>query len=142
MTGHPGRLVALSGSGFTLFGGLLLAALVDLFIFALCFRLTVNILFSILVGRFTIGPCMNYYMNRKLVFHSAAPGLSSALKYTCLLLVMAFLSFASIRILVDHLTMNVYTAKIVAETFLFLISFVVQRDLVFAGQHKRGRNDH
>ena len=29
MTGHPGRLVALSGSGFTLFGGLLLAALVE-----------------------------------------------------------------------------------------------------------------
>ncbi|MCP5052955.1 MAG: glycosyltransferase, partial [bacterium] len=46
----------------------LLASFLDFIVFALAYRLTGNIMVSLLIGRFLIGSLLNYIINRRLVF--------------------------------------------------------------------------
>jgi putative flippase GtrA len=109
----------------------MLASFCDFIVFSIVYNLTANILVSLLIGRFLIGSLLNYIINRRLVFHSKTRVLSSLFKYYLALIIMSFLSYLLITLALAHLGFKVMIAKIVVETFLFVFSFLIQREFVF-----------
>ena len=107
----------------------LLAALVDFLVFAVSWRATGSILAGMVLARL-VSASVNFLVNRGPVFHSGERGARLPLQYTALVVVLGTLSYLSIRGLVA-VGLPVLPAKAIAETVLFLISFVVQRDFIF-----------
>ncbi|HTS46802.1 MAG TPA: bifunctional glycosyltransferase family 2/GtrA family protein [Bryobacteraceae bacterium] len=107
----------------------LITALIDNAVFLAAFQVWKYILACQLLGRAVAGS-FNYYVNKNRVFHSKV-GHSFALpKYWLTVLIFAGLSYALIRVL-NSAGVPVPLAKIAAETALFGLGFVVQRDLIF-----------
>jgi hypothetical protein len=74
------------------------------------------------------------------VFHSRARVASALPKYWTLVALSGVLSYLLIQSFLRYTSLNVITAKLTAETVLFFISFVVQRDVVFAQPASRAVN--
>ena len=74
----------------------------------------------------------NYSLVRKAVFHSHERHEVVLPRYLAVGAVYLCVSYALFTTLAKILALNVVPAKIMAESFLFIINFVVQRDFVFA----------
>ena len=109
----------------------MLTSLLDFFVFTLALKLSADIMISILIARYVVGSIFNFIINRWLVFHSKSRIVSSLLKYYFALLVMSIISFLLIRLAMEYLSLRVIPAKILVETLLFGLTFLVQRDFVF-----------
>jgi hypothetical protein len=70
-------------------------------------------------------------VNKKLVFQSNDSVAQATMKYYAHFVVMGSISYLSIRTLAD-LGINVLLAKIATETLLFIPSFAIQWDFIFA----------
>jgi putative flippase GtrA len=114
----------------------LLASFCDFIVFTTAFKLTSNIILSLLIGRFIVGSMLNYVINRRLVFHSKAGVFSSLLKYYLALAVMSFVSYVLIKVAVAQWGFKIIIAKIVVETLLFVFSFLIQREFVFTAKRE------
>jgi hypothetical protein len=79
-------------------------------------------------------------LNRSLVFHNQSSIKGSIWRYYLLASVIAVISYSSIRGLSSWLGWNVVAIKILVETSLSLISFSVQKTLVF-GEGGSNLND-
>ncbi|MCP5045829.1 MAG: GtrA family protein, partial [bacterium] len=106
----------------------------DFIVFTLTFKLTSNIMVSLLIARFVVGSLLNYVINRRLVFHSQTRVISSLLKYYLALIVMSIISYLLINRTMEHLGTSVIIAKVMVETILFAFTFLIQRDFVFQGK--------
>jgi hypothetical protein len=113
----------------------LISAGLDLAGFSLTFWLTHNVLIAVVAGR--TSSLLNFALNRKLVFHNSASIKGSLWRYYMLAAVLAVISYSAIRGLSYWLGWNMVAIKILVESLLSLVSFSVQRTLVFA----RGNND-
>lgn len=113
----------------------LISAALDLAGFSLTFWLTHNVLAAVAVGR--TSSLVNYVLNRRLVFHNRAPIQLSLVRYYLLAAVLAAISYSAIRGLSFWLGWNMVAIKVLVESILSLVSFSVQRTLVFA----RGSGD-
>ncbi|MGA2184068.1 MAG: bifunctional glycosyltransferase family 2/GtrA family protein [Bryobacteraceae bacterium] len=107
----------------------LITAVIDNMVFLAAFHMWAYILPCQLLGRAVAGS-FNYYANKNGVFHSPVGHTLALPKYWLTVLGFAGLSYALIRVL-HSLGMPVPWAKITAETALFGLGFVVQRDLIF-----------
>jgi glycosyltransferase involved in cell wall biosynthesis len=107
----------------------LITAVMDNLIFLAAFHMWAYILPSQLLGRAVAGS-FNYYVNKNSVFHSAVGHTMALPKYWLSVLGFMGLSYALISAL-HSLGMPVPWAKITAETALFGLGFVVQRDFIF-----------
>ena len=116
----------------------LLASMLDIILFSLCFKLTSNILISIFLGRYTIGTLVNFVINRNYVFHYKEHLRRTIIRYYLFATVMGTGAFLLIRVVTEQLSVGVIVAKIVVEMFLFIISFTVQRDFIFAADVSAG----
>ncbi len=79
---------------------------------------------------------VNYPLARRAVFLSHESHRSTLVRYLALVTASGFLSFQLLDLLVRWLGVGILQAKILAESALFLVNFVVQRDFVFV---RRGR---
>jgi putative flippase GtrA len=109
----------------------ILTAFFDFIIFTIAFRLTGNIIVSILIARYVVGSVFNYIINRWLVFHSKSRVVSTLLKYYFALLIMSIISYFLIDMAMQHMGLQVIPAKLIVETVLFGLTFLIQRDFVF-----------
>jgi glycosyltransferase involved in cell wall biosynthesis len=112
----------------------MLASFCDFIVFTIAFKLTSNIILSLLMGRFIVGSMLNYIINRRLVFHSKAGVFSSLLKYYLALAVMSLVSYVMIKAAAAQWGFKIIIAKIVVETLLFAFSFLIQREFVFTAK--------
>ncbi len=110
----------------------LLASVLDFVLFSITYGLTANILLSIFIGRYTIGPVVNYTINRNFVFHHKGRMSGTLVRYYAFATVMGACAYFLIKAVSAHLSISVIAAKISVETFLFIISFTVQRDYIFS----------
>ncbi len=78
-----------------------------------------------------IAVLVNYPLARRAVFLSKEPHRSTGLRYLALVLASGVVSFQLLRLLQGLLGWGVLDAKIAAESALFLVNFVIQRDWVF-----------
>jgi glycosyltransferase involved in cell wall biosynthesis len=116
------------------------AALIDFLVFMGIFSLTKNILVS-LIGSRIVSSLINFFVNRKLVFHRQQGFTFSLIKYYILLCFMTGLSYLLISLLHTKIGISIPLSKIIAETALFLISFSLQRNFVFSNLQNEVVND-
>jgi putative flippase GtrA len=116
----------------------LVASLVDIGVFALAYPLTGSIPASVLLGRFTVGPIVNYTINRSFVFHNRQRAWTTFIRYSIVAVALGLLSSVLIQFTMARFGVAPLAAKLVVESILFFISFTVQRDFVFAGTGKPG----
>lgn len=112
----------------------LVASMLDIVLFSISYKLTSNILLSIFIGRYTIGPFINFFVNRNYVFHHKEQLRKTILKYYLFATILGICTFLLIRVVTEQLSVTVIVAKILVESFLFVISFTMQRDYIFANQ--------
>jgi glycosyltransferase involved in cell wall biosynthesis len=72
-----------------------------------------------------------YTATKRGVFHSHTRTTVAAPRYVLTVVVSGALSYMLIRNLVTHAGFQVIPAKLLAETILFFVNFLVQRDFVF-----------
>jgi len=109
----------------------LTAALIDFLVFILIYSATKSILTS-LIGSRIVSSMVNFFINRKLVFHRRHGLTFSLVRYYIILCLITGLSYLFISLLHLKLGVNVALSKIIAETTLFIVSFSLQRNYVFS----------
>jgi len=105
------------------------AAVLDNLVFLAAFYVLSHVLASQVLGRVVAG-LFNYYMNKTSVFHARGRNRGAFARYWLSVTVFGAVSYGMIGFLVS-LGLGVSAAKLCAETALFGLSFVVQRDFVF-----------
>lgn len=73
----------------------------------------------------------NFFVNRNYVFKHKKNILKSISQYTLLAIFILFINTILLSLLVDSLMMNRLVAKVIVEVTLFIVSYIVQRCLIF-----------
>ncbi|MNC95650.1 GtrA-like protein [compost metagenome] len=81
----------------------------------------------------------NYPLARRAVFHSGQPHRTTLTRYLLLVALNGFASFQLLSLLSRNFGWPVLLAKITAESVLFLVNFLIQRDFVFTHKDRPGR---
>ena len=108
----------------------LLTAALDNAVFILAFSITGSIGRSQLISR-SGAMVFNYLGARSVVFHSQQRHAIVLPRFVLLVACNGLLSYALIQLQHNLLAINVVSAKLLAEGFLFIGNFAVQRDFVF-----------
>lgn len=114
----------------------LISFLVDYGLYSLFTLLTSGLgnILSILIsntGARIVSASVNYTINRKLVFQSKAHVVRSAVQYAVLAVGILIGNTVVLSVLADYLGVNRYAAKLITELFFFLMSWLVQRKVIF-----------
>jgi glycosyltransferase involved in cell wall biosynthesis len=109
----------------------LLTSAIDFAVFALAFGISGSVATGMLWGR-GAALCVNFIVNKRLVFHQQSGGIGVFIRYLALVVLLGLLSWLMIRELQILFGMGALPAKLLAEGVLFVLSFSVQRELVFA----------
>ena len=109
--------------------------LIDYSLFII-FSLFLSITYSNIIARI-ISASVNYTINKKLVFKSNKKVITSLLEYTLLAITILLLNTCLLNLLV-YLGLNKYISKIIVEVGLSIISFLVQKRMVF--RKNEGKN--
>ncbi|HXI43184.1 MAG TPA: GtrA family protein [Bryobacteraceae bacterium] len=112
-------------------------AVLDNLVFVLAFRSDGSIARAQIAARLC-AMAFNYLGARRVVFHSQQRHAVVLPKYVFLVLGNGLLSYFLIRGLHGGLGWQVVAAKLVAEGFLFVVNFVLQRDFVFTSHGPTG----
>jgi putative flippase GtrA len=120
-------------------GSSLLSSGIDYLLFMAAFSQTGSITSGIVAGR-TVSSLVNAMLNREFVF-KARSGIrvlaTQLLRYYALVVTSAVLSYLLIKAGTERLHLPISLAKITAETLLFGVNFIVQREFVFRGNADR-----
>ncbi len=108
----------------------LVSAVLDNLIFAVFYVCWPNLIGAQIAGR-VLATLFNYFGNKTTVFHSKERATKTLPSYLLLVLVSGGISYGLIRLLCASGTMDVYLAKLLAETLLYLFNFLVQRYFIF-----------
>ncbi len=109
----------------------MLASIIDFTVFAVVLNISGNTLASMMSGR-AVALSANFVVNKKLVFQQQTGGIAAVLRYLALVVLLGTVSYLMIRQMQDLFGLNALVAKLVAESVLFLASFSIQREIVFA----------
>lgn len=109
----------------------MMTAGIDYAIFALLYYLSDSIILSILFARIVAGS-FQFFFGKKWVFKSKQKVLGELLKYFLLVGILMLASYGLIELMVTNLGMDAILAKLIAELSLFIISFTMQKKIVFA----------
>lgn len=88
------------------------------------------------IGARVVSASVNYTINRKLVFQSKAHVVRSAVQYAVLAGGILAGNTIVLGFLADFLGINRYAAKLITELVFFLVSWLVQRKVIF----REGKN--
>jgi putative flippase GtrA/ubiquinone/menaquinone biosynthesis C-methylase UbiE len=108
----------------------LLTALIDNVVFVVAFRATNTIVVAQVIGRL-VAVVVNYAGSRRAVFFSREAHRRVLPRYLLLVAASGIVSYALIRFLTESFAMSVVSAKLLAESTLFIANFTIQRDFVF-----------
>ena len=113
----------------------LISAVLDNLVFAAVFLCWPNVGAAQIAGR-VLATLFNFWGNRNTVFRSKEQIARTLPKYLLLVAVSGAMSYGLIQLLTRPGAMDVYVAKILAETILFFTNFVIQREWVFPGMQQ------
>lgn len=108
----------------------MLSALIDNVVFALVYWMTPQLVLSQALARMA-SVAFNYFGVKKAVFLSHGRHGQVFARYLTLVVASAAMSILLIRGMTAVLPVGVVPAKLLAETLLFFVNFVVERDWVF-----------
>ncbi len=108
----------------------LFASILDFVIFSILYFFTKRLFISMAVARVTsVG--FNFFVNKNFVFNKKYKKIKSFILYCLLALFLFITSYFGIRLLGNIFDIPVYVLKIIVELILFLISYTIQRDVIF-----------
>lgn len=112
------------------------STVVDFLLFTLLVYQLKNILPAIYIFVATImarvvSATINFIINRNVVFKSSKSYLQTFLKYSILCILVMVCSGSIVTILHNTFSLNELLAKVIVDTVLFLLNFVIQREIVF-----------
>lgn len=110
----------------------LCTATIDVLIFSMVY-LSMGSLLAAQVCARLIAMLFNFVMVKQFVFKSQGRVMKELLQYITLVAISGAVSFGIIQMLNTHFGLNILRAKLLAEVVLFLANFLVQRDVIFAG---------
>ena len=108
----------------------LVTAAIDNGLFMAAIHLFPNVLLCQAISRLIAGT-FQFMAVRRGVFHSESSVAPAMAKFWTLVIFSGALSYLLIQSILRNTSIGVVPAKLAAETTLFLLSFVVQRDFVF-----------
>lgn len=114
----------------------LCTALVDNIVFVLAFQFAPGIGQAQIAGR-AVAVLFNYALVRRVVFLSRQRHRQVLPRYLLLVFGSGVLSYSLIQLLLSRFPIGVITAKILAELFIFIANFTVQRDFIFTHREAR-----
>lgn len=104
--------------------------LLDYFLYTLLNLVTQNIVISNIFSRI-ISASFNFTMNKKYVYESKNNVLDEVSKYSILAISILIINTIILKFIVSNTVINAYIAKIMVEVFLFCVSYLVQKRLIF-----------
>jgi len=114
---------------FKFMGSSLLAAFIDYTLFILLYKL-IGVVTANVAAR-VISATVNYTVNKKYVFKSQDNPLKSLAKYVLLALFIIVLNSAVLYLFTSIITINPVIAKIIVEILMSVVSYVMQKKVVF-----------
>ncbi len=132
-----GNLLAFSGTSF-------LSFLLDYILFFLLVRMFMFVLTSESaliagnIGARMISGAFNYYLNSTFIFRCRENRYKSVISYFMLACWILFLNTVILYCLYNYLGMNKAIAKLITELLLFVMSFTVQKFIIFNKAIKKG----
>jgi glycosyltransferase involved in cell wall biosynthesis len=131
-----GNILAFSGTSFLSFllDYILFFILVQ--IFMIWYLKADAVVFGNIAARLLSG-AFNYYLNSTFIFHDEENRLKSITSYAMLAGFILLLNTAILYILYDYIGLNRAIAKLITELLLFIISFTVQKFIIFSKAPKR-----
>ncbi|MHB9023849.1 MAG: GtrA family protein [Armatimonadota bacterium] len=112
-------------------GSSLFASIVDFIIFVILFQLFHVVIIG-LIGARIAASIVNYVINKNIVFHNKQGNLKPLVKYYLLSVTMMVVVYYMINLLHDFMRFPVLTAKVCAESLLFFVNFIIQRNVIFS----------
>ena len=122
-------------------GNSILTAILDFFIFSICYYFSGWLLFSICLGRIFAG-AFNFSVGKAFVFRSKNNVTREAISYISLVIVLMLLSYSVISAMLRMFNASPYLAKFIVETMIFILSFAVQRLFIFSNNDTIEHNIH
>lgn len=128
---------------YKLFGKYIFASLsafvIDIILFNAFIAMLANVDFAYKIVVATIlarviSSLYNFKVNAKMVFKNMSK--NSFIKYVILVIVQMMVSAVSVQVLNKMLTINVTAIKVVVDAVIFMVNFVVQREVVFKERKK------
>ena len=111
-------------------GTAVLASVIDATALFVLFALTKNLLLSVVLAR-VISASSQCFLNANVVFNPTSSLFRSSVRYFMLVLVLLACNYFLLSSLVA-IGLGLVVAKLVTETLLFLVSYRVQHNVVFA----------
>lgn len=108
--------------------------ILDYFLYALLVTLIGSISYGIIISNVFAGlisAIFNYELNRQYVFPQKAANIKSAVQYFCLAVFIMFMNTLLLSIFINTNIFNKYSAKIIVEFILFIISLTIQKFIIF-----------
>jgi len=102
--------------------------ILDIFLFSIFLLFTKHIMLSTILAR-TLSSMYNFYINKKLIFKKSTK--NSMIKYFILVIVQMFVSGFSVSWLDKILNISATLIKVLVDTIIFIINFIIQREWVF-----------
>ena len=102
--------------------------ILDIFLFTIFIKLTNEVITSSAVSRI-ISSIYNYLINKNLIFKNSDN--KSIIKYYLLVIIQLAISTTITKVLTNCIKLNIVIIKILVDTFIFIINFVIQREIVF-----------
>jgi glycosyltransferase involved in cell wall biosynthesis len=119
----------------------LLTSAIDFVVFSIAYAASDELALAMVWGR-GIAQSFNFLVNLRLVFRLRRGGVGIFIKYLALVVLLGLLSYLLIGELQQWLGLSTLAAKLLAESVLFVLSFSVQRELVFTSRNagREGRS--
>ncbi len=108
----------------------------DFLCFTLLYITTSNIIFSNVSARI-VSATVNFTINRKMVFKDDEGIKGTAVKFFASAAAILAVKTTFLKIMVDYLGFNAYLSKGMIGAAFFLINWMVQRFIVFAGPQNK-----
>ena len=102
--------------------------ILDILLFTIFIKLTNEVITSSVISRI-ISSIYNYLINKNLIFKNSDN--KSIIKYYLLVIIQLVISTTITKVLNNCIKLNIVIIKILVDTFIFIINFVIQREIVF-----------
>lgn len=112
----------------------LLSALIDYAIFVGLYYFVFKDVMLCMIGGRMVSGIFNYLNVKRYAFHFKGHHQKALPKYVALVLISLLLAYAMVTGLMTEFGLHAITAKLIAELIMFVVNFLVQRDLIFRKQ--------
>lgn len=104
--------------------------IIDYLLYTIIILLSNNLILSNIIARL-ISSTTNYIINKKIVFRSKNKVSKSIIEYFLLAILILTINTFILDVLVNKLSINALLAKPLVETFLFILSYLIQHKFIF-----------